>query len=134
MHKDGIVHGQIRPRNVLIGNVKGRDFRLMLAHLGILKIKSVSQIVHNCGDAYYLAPEMMINECDAASDIWAVGVIAFVMATGQPPYRGSSNREILTNINNCADKSRELKHVNQGLKQLILSMLQFNKADRPTAE
>ena len=91
-------------------------------------------MVHSWCDAYYLAPEMMTNECVAASDIWAVGVIAFLMATGYPPYSGRNNREVMSNIVNWADKSAELENTDEELTKFILSMLQHDKTARPTAE
>jgi calcium-dependent protein kinase len=40
------------------------------------------------GTAYYIAPEVLLGECDCKSDMWSLGVILYMMITGKPPFEG----------------------------------------------
>ena len=137
IHRKDIIHGTLRPRNIIIDSVHGAalDLRLHISNMGISKLKSVSEMIHTCENVYYIAPEMLTsNVCTSACDIWAVGVIAFIMVIGKPPYIGASNKEIMISISHGADIAGELKECNDHLKDLILSMLTYQMEDRPTAE
>ena len=52
------------------------------------------------GTPYYIAPEMLIGDCDFKSDMWSAGVILFMLITGQPPYDGFDDKEIIMKIKN----------------------------------
>jgi len=43
---------------------------------------------------YYAAPEVLQGYSSTKSDIWSLGVILFVLVTGQPPFKGRRNKEI----------------------------------------
>ena len=49
------------------------------------------------GTAYYMAPEILIGECDCKCDIWSIGVVLFMLITGKPPFQGESPGEIIRN-------------------------------------
>eukprot|EP00495_Collosphaeridae_sp_1-RS-2012_P003072 TRINITY_DN2566_c0_g1_i1.p1 TRINITY_DN2566_c0_g1~~TRINITY_DN2566_c0_g1_i1.p1 ORF type:complete len:151 (-),score=16.76 TRINITY_DN2566_c0_g1_i1:118-570(-) len=57
------------------------------------------------GTPYYLAPESAVGHkyirtgrVLKSSDVWSIGIIAYVMLTGRPPFNGQSNTEIFQNI------------------------------------
>merc|ERR1719285_1431653 len=57
------------------------------------------------GTPYYIAPEsaagsryVRTGEVLMSSDLWAIGVIAYILMTGRPPFNGHSNDEIFKNI------------------------------------
>lgn len=52
------------------------------------------------GTPYYIAPEMLIGDCDFKSDMWSAGVILFMLVTGKPPYDGFDDKEIIMKIKN----------------------------------
>ena len=111
IHRQNIIHGSLRPRNIIINSVHGPelDLRILISNMGISSLKSVSEMIHTCENAFYIAPEMLIkNVCTSACDIWAVGVIAFIMVTGKPPYMGRNNKEIMLSISQAADIAGEL--------------------------
>lgn len=89
-HRAGLVHRDVKPENVLIsddGDVKIADFGLVRA-VGAAGITSASVIL---GTAAYLSPEQ-VRDGDATprSDVYAVGIMAFELLTGQTPYSGDS--------------------------------------------
>jgi serine/threonine protein kinase/Tol biopolymer transport system component len=91
-HAHGIVHGDLKPGNVLItpeGEVRLVDFGLAgLAHPA-------------AGDALaYRSPEQLRGEAEAdpPSDVWALGVLLYQMLTGRLPYAGADAAGLLASI------------------------------------
>jgi serine/threonine protein kinase len=50
---------------------------------------------------YYIAPEILEGRYGEACDIWAAGVILYMLLSGRPPFDGNSDMEILANIASC---------------------------------
>lgn len=50
------------------------------------------------GTAYYMSPEIFTGKYDQRCDIWSLGIILFMLVTGEPPVEGSTNEEVLKNI------------------------------------
>jgi eukaryotic-like serine/threonine-protein kinase len=89
-HEAGIVHRDVKPENVLLGNgtsVKVADFGLARAAAGVSRTKTGLLI----GTAAYLAPEQVTsNASDQRTDVYAAGVMLFEMLTGVQPHTGES--------------------------------------------
>lgn len=90
IHDAGIVHRDIKPENILLtteGNVKITDFGIARKRNGP-KLTEHGGVV---GTIEYVAPEYMLrSQVDWRSDIYAIGVLAYEMVTGEPPFRGDS--------------------------------------------
>jgi serine/threonine-protein kinase len=89
-HRAGLVHRDVKPENVLIsdeGDVKIVDFGLVRA-VAAAGITSTSVIL---GTAAYLSPEQVRDgNASPRSDIYAVGIVAYELLTGQTPFSGDS--------------------------------------------
>ncbi len=91
-HRNGIVHRDVKPGNVMItpaGAVKVMDF-------GIARAVSDSSVTMTStaaviGTAQYLSPEQARGESvDARSDVYSAGCLLFELVTGSPPFTGDS--------------------------------------------
>src|SRR5689334_23674383 len=89
-HRDGLVHRDVKPENVLIsddGDVKIADFGLVRA-IAEAKITSTSVIL---GTAAYLSPEQVsTGDATPASDVYGVGILAYELLTGRTPFTGDT--------------------------------------------
>lgn len=97
-HKNGVVHRDIKPENVLISRqcselVKLIDFgiaRLMTEANGKKK-QTVTQSGEILGSPDYMSPEQCLGEpTDYRTDIYSLGCLAYVLATGRPPFFSNS--------------------------------------------
>jgi serine/threonine protein kinase, bacterial len=89
-HRAGLVHRDVKPENVLIsdeGDVKIVDFGLVRA-VAAAGITSTSVIL---GTAAYLSPEQVRDgSASPRSDVYAAGIVAYELLTGQTPFSGDS--------------------------------------------
>lgn len=96
MHKRGVVHRDLKPENLLFETaeedspIKIIDFGLSRKHREGLE-PPMSTVV---GTPYYIAPEVLKRKYDKSCDLWSVGVIAYAMLCGYPPFNGDDNNDV----------------------------------------
>jgi serine/threonine-protein kinase len=99
-HEHGIVHRDVKPANVMLtpdGTVKLLDFGIAI--LGGSIRSTLPGIA--VGTPAYMSPEQARSEeCDARTDIWALGVVLYMMLTGQWPFRGHQQHALVHSILN----------------------------------
>jgi serine/threonine protein kinase/tetratricopeptide (TPR) repeat protein len=88
----GVVHRDVKPENVLLDEATGRA---MLADFGIARAVAVEATGSSTGQGVavgtpiYMSPEQAAGEeIDTRSDLYALGVVAYEMLAGQPPFQG----------------------------------------------
>mmetsp|Transcript_4105 Transcript_4105/g.7329 ORF Transcript_4105/g.7329 Transcript_4105/m.7329 type:complete len:397 (-) Transcript_4105:671-1861(-) len=97
LHENGVVHRDIKPENILFETkdedspVKIIDFGLSRKHYGSFGEPPMSTIV---GTSYYIAPDVLRKKYDKSCDLWSVGVIAYILLSGYPPFNGDDNDEV----------------------------------------
>jgi len=104
-HSKNIVHRDLKPENFVF-KTKDKDSAMVLIDFGCAKeVKDDQEYTDLVGTPYYLAPESAAGHkyCRTglvlkSSDVWSIGVIAYVLMTGRPPFNGHSNTEIFSSI------------------------------------
>lgn len=90
VHAQGLVHRDVKPGNVLIG----QDGRVRLTDFGIARLVDAARVTSTgmmVGTASYLAPEQVAGEpVGPAADVYALGLVLLECLTGQREYAGST--------------------------------------------
>ena len=94
LHNKGIAHRDLKLENFLFEE-PGMSNPLKLIDFGLSRHcvpkESMRQVV---GSAYYTAPEVLKADYDQRCDVWSLGVIAYMLLTGVPPFNGDSSEKI----------------------------------------
>lgn len=94
IHDAGFVHCDVKPENVLLS----ASGRAKIADLGIAQPNFFGAGDDGAitGSLEYISPEQLsVGECDARSDIYSLGLIAYELLTGQQPFDGADPKESL---------------------------------------
>jgi serine/threonine-protein kinase len=94
-HALGIVHRDVKPANVLLGE----GHRAYLSDFGIARVVvSAASPIHTgvVGTPSYMAPEQARSQqADPRSDLYSLGCMAYEMLTGLPPFRGETPIDVM---------------------------------------
>jgi serine/threonine protein kinase len=97
IHKKGIIHRDIKLENLLIDE----NFNIKLTDFGLCAIKEddFDMLQDSVGTVRYTAPELLKGEgYNDSVDIWAIGIILFMLLTGDYPFDGENRESIFNKI------------------------------------
>ena len=134
-HDLGIVHRDMKPENILIskeGRVKIADFGLARGEIIGSTMTAESSVI--LGSVSYLSPEQVQRGvADSRSDVYAVGIVAFEMLTGEKPFQADSPIQIAyMHVNQEIPSLRtKRKEIPEALDELVLQATNRDPDKRP---
>lgn len=136
-HSNGVVHRDLKPENLLLAS-KAKGAAVKLADFGLaIEIQNDQTAWFGfAGTPGYLSPEVLKKEPYGKSvDIWACGVILYILLVGYPPFWDEDQHRLYSQIKAGAYDypSPEWDTVTPDAKNLINQMLTVNPTKRITA-
>ncbi|XP_020639478.2 serine/threonine-protein kinase DCLK1 isoform X1 [Pogona vitticeps] len=137
LHSLNIVHRDIKPENLLVYEHQDGSKSLKLGDFGLATIVD-GPLYTVCGTPTYVAPEIIAETGYGLKvDIWAAGVITYILLCGFPPFRGSGeDQEVLFDqilMGQVDFPSPYWDNVSDSAKELITMMLQVDIDQRFSA-
>uniref|UniRef100_A0A023EZ51 Putative serine/threonine protein kinase n=1 Tax=Triatoma infestans TaxID=30076 RepID=A0A023EZ51_TRIIF len=133
MHSQNIAHLDLKPENVLLvencemPTIKVIDFGL--SH----RLDSVAEVKAMFGTPEFIAPEVVnFERLTLATDMWAIGVIAYILLSGASPFLGDTVQETYANVSSASFKfdNSYFENVSDIAKDFISRLLQKDPKKR----
>merc|ERR1719424_147928 len=140
-HGKGVMHRDLKPENILLVS-RTCNTDIKISDFGLAKVSrefpmKLPRSHSICGSDFYLAPEVIKQEeYGREVDIWAIGVITYVLLSGSLPFFHQVLHKLYRQIveRDLSFPEEAWRNVSKGALDFILRMLQVRAADRLTAE
>jgi calcium/calmodulin-dependent protein kinase I len=138
LHDHDIVHRDLKPENILY-RTKDPASDIVIADFGIAKHlhSSQEQLMSLAGSFGYVAPEVLNQQGHGKPvDLWAIGIITYVLLCGYSPFRSDVMKELVrqTTEAKITFHDRYWNNVSEEAKGFIRALLDPDPAKRLTAE
>lgn len=141
IHSKGIMHRDLKPENILLASTSSCT-EVKISDFGLAKMsrdypRRLPRSHSICGSDFYLAPEVIKQEeYGREIDIWAIGVITYVILSGSLPFFHQVLHKLYRQIveRDLSFPEEAWRNVSKGALDFILRLLQVRAGDRLTAD
>jgi calcium-dependent protein kinase len=133
LHLKGVFHRDIKPENILIAShstTNIEDIVIKLADFGLSELLTKRKAAGGkvSGPPFYTSPEVIEGKYDHKCDLWSVGVIAYTMLSGSPPYTGNEYQVLYKILHDDFEFSETFSDM---AKDFINGLMTKNPSKRP---
>uniref|UniRef100_A0A8C9T8E6 Myosin light chain kinase, smooth muscle n=1 Tax=Scleropages formosus TaxID=113540 RepID=A0A8C9T8E6_SCLFO len=125
IHKQGIVHLDLKPENIMCVNKTGS--RIKLIDFGLARrIENAGSLKVLFGTPEFVAPEVINYEpISYPTDMWSIGVICYILVSGLSPFMGDNDNETLSNVTSATwdFEDEAFDEISDEAKNFISSLL-----------
>ena len=131
-HARGVVHRDIKPENILIDRESGRamvtDFGIARAAEGDAKLTVTGVAI---GTPAYMSPEQALGEreADGRSDVYSLGVVGYLMLTGELPFKASNTPSMM--MKHLTERLRPVREVRPDAPPDIAAVIEHALEKKP---
>ena len=131
-HAHGVVHRDIKPENILLDRESGRamvtDFGIARAAEGDAKLTVTGVAI---GTPAYMSPEQALGEkdTDGRSDIYSLGVVGYLMLTGELPFKASNTPSMM--MKHLTEPLRPIRQLRPDAPPDITAIVEHALAKKP---
>ena len=120
-HGKGIAHRDLKPENIMLESKGGKWF-VKLVDFGFAKFYDPEKRFNELlGSPMYMAPEIVANlPYDESCDVWSLGIIAYIMLSGEMPFVADSQKQLFEIIKTCKFTIKD--HMSDGIIYIYIYM------------
>jgi len=135
LHSKGIVHMDLKPENMILDAQNRKDLTIKLIDFGIANFYTKTKLTSKIGSSYFTAPEVINSNYDEKCDLWSCGVIMYILLSGNYPFEGKDEKEVVTSIlrGKFSFSNSEWKGISEEAKDLIRLLLKYKSVERISA-
>ena len=134
-HNKNICHRDLKPENLLyLKDGPEKDNIIKVIDFGLSQ--NNNKLKSKVGTAYYVSPEVLRGNYTEKCDIWSVGVILYLLLTGEPPFNGQNDQIIYSKILKFDVKfpEQKWKYISKEVKDLLQNHMLVPENRRYTAK
>lgn len=134
-HAAGVIHRDLKPANVLTKLRAGAPPSPLLTDFGVARFFEVPEVAEGnvVGTPRYMAPEQIVGDVREQgpwTDLYSLGVLAWQVVTGVPPYEGHSTSVLAAHLQEEPPEFTPRFHVPPRLEEWLRTLLQTQPFDR----
>jgi len=136
MHEDGICHRDLKMENILFEN-DSPNAEIKIIDYGLSKKYSPGeQMTSRVGSYYTMAPQVLEGIYTSQADMWAVGVLAYILLSDKKPFEAPENDDIVEKIMKCDYNFDDplWKTISEEAKEFISNLIELDPEVRLTAK